>query len=104
MWRGLYDFWRQKPEALRFLEMHRHQPYLDAASRGVAREVFLGVARRLALAQAEGRVRDDPPELLIALAFGAFVGWVKEAEADHVSIDGDALERSERAIWALLGA
>jgi AcrR family transcriptional regulator len=102
LWRGLYAYWREQPQALRFLEMHRHQPYLDAASRELAGDVFRRVVVLLERAQAQGGLRCDPPELLIALAFGAFVGWVKEAEAGHVRMDDVALEVSQRAVWALL--
>lgn len=102
LWRGLHGFWQQQPQALRFLEMHRHQPYLDAESRRVARDVFRHVTALLERAQAGGGLRRDPPELLVALAFGAFVGWVKEVEAGHVDLDENALETSERAVWALL--
>lgn len=102
LWRGLYAFWQEQPESLRFLEMHRHQPYLDAASRQLAGDVFRRVTALLERAQAHGSLRRDPPDLLIALAFGAFVGWAKEAEAGHVRMDDAALEASERAVWALL--
>ena len=102
LWRGLFEFSRKEPEAFRFLEMHRHLPYLDPASREVARNVFEGVADYVRLAQREGAVRDAPPEVLIALAFGAFVGLAKEAECGHAPLDEESIAVSENAVWDLL--
>lgn len=102
LWRGLFEFSRKEPEAFRFLEMHRHLPYLDAASREVARDVFEGVADFVRLAQKEGAVREAPPEVLIALAFGAFVGLAKEAECGHAPLDEESITVSEIAVWDLL--
>ena len=102
LWRGLFEFSRKQPEAFRFLEMHRHLPYLDAASREVAQLVFDGVADFVRDAQKQGAIRRAPPEMLISLAFGAFVGLAKEAECGHATLDEDSLSASENAVWAML--
>ncbi len=102
LWRGLFEFLRKEPEAFRFLELHRHLPYLDSASQEVAREVFESVADYVRLAQREGAIRPAPPEVLIALAFGAFVGLVKEAECGHAPLDEQSILVSENAVWDLL--
>lgn len=101
LWRGLFAFAHHHPAAFRFLELHRHQPYLDAASQVVARRVFADVADFVRSAQAQGAVRAASPELLIALAFGAFVGLMKEAEAGHVQLDDVAIEHAEESVWRL---
>lgn len=101
LWRGLFAFALEQPAAFRFLELHRHQPYLDDASRALAREVFDEVAGFVRNEQARGGIRPDPPELLIALAFGAFVGLMKEVEAGHVVLGEDAIAQAEEAVWRL---
>ncbi len=101
LWRGLFAFAREQPAAFRFLELHRHQPYLDDASQDLAREVFEEVAEFVRSEQARGGIRPGPPELLIALAFGAFVGLMKEAEAGHVPLGEAAIEQAEEAVWRL---
>jgi hypothetical protein len=53
-------------------------------------------------AQAAGAVRPGPPEELIALALGAFVGLVKEAAHGRFALDPGAVARAEDAVWALL--
>ena len=101
LWRGLFAFAREQPAAFRFLELHRHQPYLDEASQALAREVFAEVAEFVRSEQLRGGIRPGPPELLIALAFGAFVGLMKEAEAGHVPLGEAAIEQAEEAVWRL---
>jgi len=101
LWRGLFAFAQEQPAAFRFLELHRHQSYLDDASQALAREVFDEVAGFVRGEQARGGIRPGPPELLVALAFGAFVGLMKEAEAGHVRLDEPAIEQAEEAVWRL---
>lgn len=102
LWSGLWEFSRKQSEAFRFLEMHRHLSYLEPASREVSSSVMEGVAGFVRQAQATGAVREAPAEVLIALAFGAFVGLVKEAEAGHVQLDERVIALSEEAVWSLL--
>lgn len=104
LWRALYAFSRESPHALRFLELHCHEPYLDEESRALSRSFLDEIAGVLRAAQREGELRDGPAEVLIAMAFGAFVGLLKEAGAGHLELDSAALEASEAAIWSMLRA
>lgn len=104
LWRGLRDFARQRPTALRFLEMHHHERYLDHESRVVAAALSADITGFLRRAQAADAVRPGDPALWIALAFGAFVGLVKEAEQGRFVLDEEAFAASEEAVWALLRA
>ena len=87
MWRGLWEFFRDSPAAFRFLETHNHGSYLDASSRDQRRDVRRD--RRIR-APRSGRRRHPQggPAVLIAMAFGAFIGLVKEAEAGRFALDG----------------
>ena len=104
LWRGLFDFSRKHPEAFRFLEMHRHLPYLEPASLEVTRAVFEGVADFVRRAQKQGAIRKAPPGVLISLAFGAFVGLAKEAECGHVRFDEKSIRIGEEVVWKMLAA
>jgi AcrR family transcriptional regulator len=102
LWRGLFEFLRKHPAACRFLETHQHTSYLDGASRAVSAAVLqhpVDVVRRC---QASGAFRAGDPAVLIALAFGAFVGLVKESEAGHFPLDEKTVAASEAAVWDLL--
>jgi AcrR family transcriptional regulator len=104
LWRGLFQFLAEHPAACRFLETQQHAGYLDAASRRISTEVFDHVAGFVRRGQAAGALRAGDPALLIALAFGAFVGLLKEADAGHVRLGDGAIDESEEAVWALLQA
>jgi len=102
LWRGLARFTVEHPATVRFLEMQHHEDYLDADSRAAGTELMERVADFVRGAQAAGAVRPGPPEELIALALGAFVGLVKEAANGRFALDEASVARSEEAVWALL--
>jgi len=99
-WRRLSRFALENPRAFVFLELHHHAPYLDADSRA-ADVAVLGPLRAFADHAQRARVlKDQPPELLMALVFGAVVGIVRAAEAGHLPIDtAEAFARSESLVW-----
>ena len=49
-------------------------------------------------ATSSGAIRDAPPEVLIALAFGAFVRLAKQAECGNAPLDEASITVSERAV------
>jgi len=102
LWRGLWAFSQANPAAFRFLETHHHTPYLDRASRAVGDVVSHTVADFVRRGQRGRAIRPGDPLVLIALAFGAFVGLVKDAADRHVVIDDKTLRASEDAVWAML--
>jgi AcrR family transcriptional regulator len=104
LWRGLWEFARKSPAAFRFLETHHHAPYLDDESRAVSDALFGHVTDFVRRAQAAGALRAGDPALLIAMAFGAFVGLVKEADLGRFALDEQAIAASEEAAWSMLRA
>lgn len=102
LWRGLWRFSQEQPKALRFLETHHHKRYVDRASRDVSDAVFRGTTDFIRRAQAAGAVRRGQPEVLIALAFGAFVGLLKEVDEGRLEIGAAALDQAEQAVWDML--
>lgn len=102
LWRGLGGFAREQRSAFRFLETHHHGAYLDEESLRAAERVHAPIRAFVERAQAAGAVRPGDPDVLIALAFGAFVGLVKESDQGRYELDDTALEGAEQAVWALL--
>jgi len=78
-------------------ELHAH-----FAPSGPPDAVSLQAVEYVRRGQAAGAIRDGDPALLIALAFGAFVGLVKEADQGHFALDEAALDAGEAAVWGLL--
>jgi AcrR family transcriptional regulator len=104
LWRGLWDFSQKHPAAFHFIENHHHASYLDPESQALADELLAFVGDFIVRAQRAGVVRDDPPILLIALAYGSFVGLNKAHAEGRLALDDATYERSERAVWDLLRA
>jgi TetR/AcrR family transcriptional regulator, repressor of fatR-cypB operon len=103
IFRGLGAFASRHPAAFRFLELQHHDDYLDAESRALSAELFAGIADFVRGAQHAGAVRTGDPRVLIALAFGAFVGLAKEAQQGRFALDAASLDTAEAAVWAMLG-
>ncbi len=104
IWRGLWEFAEKNPEAFRFLELHHHEPYLDAESRAADDQLRRFASEYVRRAQAAGAMREAEPAMLIGLVWGAFVGLTKEFAAGRVLQNKDVARRSEEAVWCLLAA
>ncbi len=102
IWCGQWLFAAEHPNALAFLETQHHGAYLDAESRALAAEIDAAATTYVRTAQNDGAIRRAPPEMLIALAFGAFVGIVKQAGPGGLLFDEDAVRASADVMWSAL--
>lgn len=99
-WRRLSRFAVENPRAFVFLELHHHAPYLDDESRAADVAVLGPLRAFVDHASQAGVLKDQPPELLMSLVFGAVVGIVRAAEAGHLPIaTAEAFSRSESLVW-----
>ena len=100
LWRRLAAFASAEPDAFRFLEMQDHVPYLDAESRKVELSVLAPLwlaGRRL-----HDRTSGVGVDVVIALAWGAFVGLVKASRLGYLKLDARALEQAGAACWRMV--
>jgi AcrR family transcriptional regulator len=95
-----FDFALANPAAVRFLETHHHQSYLDEESRRASLEAMVPAVLFLAEARAQGRTREAPPELLCALAWGGFVGVMSQVWAGLLQPGAEMRAETVRALWA----
>jgi AcrR family transcriptional regulator len=100
MWRRLVAFAQREPDAFRFLEMQDHAPYLDVESRQIELSVLAPLLR--AGNKLHGRLGGAPPDVAIALLWGAFVGLVKAARLGYIRIDDRKLEQAASACWRMI--
>ncbi len=103
MWRGLRAFATEHPAAFAFLEHQQHAGYLDDESRAVSARVDDAAADLVRRGQRTGELRAGDPDLLVALAYGAFVGLSKNVRAG-AEISDEQFSASEDAVWDLLRA
>lgn len=98
-WRELAAFVVENPNVFEFLELHHHAPYLDAESRALEEKLRLLARERFEAFRREQVVKDAPPEVLMALVHGAFVGLLKARDGGWLELDDAALALSEQCVW-----
>jgi len=104
LWRGLWEFSRDNPAAFQFLETHNHASYLDAESIATSEAMFVSICDFVRHGQSAGALRDGDPAVLIAMAFGAFIGLVKESEAGRFALTESVVAAAEELAWKMLRA
>ena len=102
IWRGQCEFATEHPAALAFLEGQHHEAYLDDESRALASDIDASVTTYVRGAQADGAMREGSPEMLMAMAFGAFVGFVKQNRVAGRALDERAIRASADIMWSAL--
>jgi TetR/AcrR family transcriptional regulator, repressor of fatR-cypB operon len=102
-WGVLRDFAAEHPAAFAFLEYQQHAGYLDDESVSLTdRSTALAVAM-VTRGQERGEVRAGDPTVLVALAYGAFIGLSKAQWSGAVVTEAD-FAAAEEAVWDLLRA
>ncbi len=99
MWRRMVRFAKAHPKAVAFLEMHHHGGYLDETSRVTEQQLMLPVRAFVEQSQRQEALKSGPPELLIALVWGAFIGVVRAGWEDHLALSKENLAAAESCLW-----
>jgi len=102
VWRSLVTFAAAQPAALSFLENHRHDVYLDDESKALSAAIDAGAADFVRRGQRSGEIRSGPPEALVALVFGSFVGLLRAGHEGRLPVDSALLTELESTVWGLL--
>jgi TetR/AcrR family transcriptional regulator, repressor of fatR-cypB operon len=106
MWRALARFAAEHPDAFAFLEYQQHQAYLDSAGRATSHELTEFARGLVVRGQQAGEIRPGSPDVLIALAYGALVGFTRDVHpgAPPSAADQTLVSEAEEAVWAMLRA
>lgn len=108
IWRRLIRFQRTEALAFQFLEMQDHVPYLDDESRAVEVSVLTPIlaATHAATAATSGSRAHAriPPDVLIAMVWGAFVGITKAERLGYVKVDDATLMRAGEVCYAAIAS
>jgi AcrR family transcriptional regulator len=102
LWRALFQFQREHPHAIPFLDLHHHSDYLDTDSRQIEIVSAMAWLEMFSRGQREEALVDMDPAAVIAMAYGAFLGLVRGANAGYFALDDDMLTQSEERVWAML--
>ncbi|WP_441248902.1 TetR/AcrR family transcriptional regulator [Kitasatospora sp. McL0602] len=103
LWRGLTRYAGRHHAAFVFLEHQQHDTFLAPESLALAAEVDSFATDFIVRGQQAGELRDGEPQLIVALALGAFAGLVKHLPPGGIAtLPPEALTQAEDAVWALL--
>lgn len=99
MWKRLWEFAEKHPQSGVFLELHHHAAYLDETSRQLEQEVLAPMVDFVRRGQEQQAVKALPPELLIHLVYGAFVGLAKAIWSGQLEPGPSTLDDAEACLW-----
>ena len=99
IWSRLCHFAQEHPKVIAFLELHHHGDYLDDESKQVEMEMLLPIKLFVEEAQRQQVLKATPPEILIALVWGAFVGLVGACWKGFLTLDEAATGAAEACMW-----
>jgi AcrR family transcriptional regulator len=103
-WTRLLRFVRGHPTAFRFLELHDHASYLDAASRELDVRLHEPVQAFFEAAAAARVTKEIGPELLLAIVWGAAMRLAKLQAEDRLELSADVVKETETALWEAVRA
>jgi AcrR family transcriptional regulator len=99
LWGSLWRFAEQRPQALRFLDLHHHEAYLDDASQALEARVMLPIVEYVTRAQSEQALKPMPAAAVISIVYGAFIGLAKAGWQGHVQLAPETLAQAEASLW-----
>jgi AcrR family transcriptional regulator len=102
VFRRLCAYVEANAKAYAFLELHHHAAYLDADSRAVEAQVLQLGTTFVRGAQQAGLLRPGAPGVLLSLAHGAFVGFVRGRREGWATWSPEDLRCAEAACWDLV--
>lgn len=99
IWTRMSRFSRENPQVIMFLEFHHHASYLDDESRKLS-DALAGQFQSFLEAQRRAEVtRESPPELLVAILIGAFVGVAKAVRNGILELTPEIEAEAEEICW-----
>ena len=104
VWRRMLDFQAKYPIVMKFLELHHHHSYLDQKSLAVEQRALTPIRDFVVLAQTRKMIKPLPPEAIIALVYGAYVGLVRAAEEGFLELEDKVIRGTEAAVWDAISA
>lgn len=87
------------PRGVRFMELHHHAPYLDAASRHLEEHGNQLIEASVRAAIAQEVMKDVPPILLVAVVWGVFLGLLRGWTEGRFELDEATIALAEQCCW-----
>lgn len=104
LWTRMARFATEEQRAFVFMELHHHASYLDAESRALEQRMFQLFSGIIVAAQARGELKAAPPELMMGLVLGAFVGVIRKCVEDARTLTDAEWKLAEQMVWEAIRA
>lgn len=104
MWHRMAKFAVENPKPFIFLELHHHAPYLDAESVALEQRMLELFTNVVVAAQARGELKAGPPQLLMSLVMGAFVGVIRSCVEVSTPLGDADWALAEQCMWEAIRA
>jgi AcrR family transcriptional regulator len=99
LWRRMGRFARQYPDAMKFLELHHHRPYLDEDSRQIELRILEPILAFVRNAQETQALKRVKAETMMAVVYGAFTGLLRAATLGFLEITDTVMDDAEQCVW-----
>ncbi len=99
-WWRLAGFFRAHPRVFEFLEMHHHQPYLDADNLALEARSLAPVLTFFETSRRAHATRAMPAEALTAIVWGMFSALMKAERLGHLRLTDDLVAQAEACAWS----
>lgn len=99
MWLRMAKFATEHTPAFIFLELHHHARYLDAESRAVEQRMTALFTTIVTAAQARHELKAGPPQVLMGLVMGAFIGVIRSCVDNDASPAYADWTLAEQCMW-----
>jgi TetR/AcrR family transcriptional regulator, repressor of fatR-cypB operon len=104
MWMRMAKFAIANPKPFVFMELHHHAPYLDAESHALEQRMNALFSSVVVAAQARGELKAGPPQLLMSIVMGAFVGVIRGCLETAAKLEDANWSFAEQCMWEAIRA
>lgn len=104
MWNRMATFAVENPAPFIFLELHHHASYLDAESQALEQRMLDLFTNVVVAAQARGELKAAPPQLLMSIVMGAFVGVIRGCVSTSAPLGEADWAVAEQCVWEAIRA
>jgi AcrR family transcriptional regulator len=104
MWMRMAKFAIANPKPFVFMELHHHAPYLDAESHALEARMNAMFSAVVVAAQARGELKAGPPQLLMSIVMGAFVGVIRGCLETAAKLEDANWAFAEQCMWEAIRA
>jgi len=99
LWQRAVAFAMARPLAFRFLELHHHGAYLDAASLALDQQIVAGAHDSMEVWRRSGVLKPVHDEVLAAFIDGAIKHLVRAAQAGRLELTPAVVDQAAACCW-----